>query len=323
MTRIPGVALTVLTLAVAGCSSMQVYGPSAADPNQTGQLEGIPFYSRVPVATQETKLQRTELLVRIEALEIGAADTALQTTTFPPSGTLVLNPANRADVDAAIATLDPKTHACVYAETLKSVGAVMKQLAALPVKPVKDEVVSNTWSVAMVLSPRPYFINTRQPLIGTASSTYKLNADGTLGEATAAVTDDTAKTLLSLLPITAKISKNWGLAGGGASDAAKAPTGIKSLATVTMACKLNVTVAERITLSTLRRALAVETPAAINAALASQPLAPLTLDDARLGANRVQLVSVEVSSGDDKAAPEKPSYKFSGSVTPPKPADGK
>jgi hypothetical protein len=48
---------------------------------------------------------------------------------------------------------------------------------------------------------KPYTYNVRRPWAGTASSTLKLNTDGTLGEATASVEDKTIETLASVLPI--------------------------------------------------------------------------------------------------------------------------
>jgi hypothetical protein len=48
---------------------------------------------------------------------------------------------------------------------------------------------------------KAYTYNVRRPWAGTASSTIKLNNDGTLGEATAEVEDKTFETIASLIPL--------------------------------------------------------------------------------------------------------------------------
>jgi hypothetical protein len=79
-------------------------------------------------------------------------------------------------------------------------------LKKLPKSSTQAKVLSNSWTLSMLVSPKPYYITNYQPLIGTATANYEFSPDGTLTKSSSTATDDTVKTLLSLFPITAKLA---------------------------------------------------------------------------------------------------------------------
>jgi hypothetical protein len=161
--------------------------------------------------------------------------------------------------------------------------------------------------VGTIAGTRPYHIATKQPFIGSANSTFKFAEDGTMTEATANVTDDTAKTVLSWFPITAKLTEQWGLAAADNKTAdAKAlgeyrtyglpldrprPQQLRKIVNV----DLTATTASMI--YTLRKVVPVVDGESVRAR------EPLRLCDALKGSDGVELVSV-APAGTPKAKEE-------------------
>lgn len=298
-------------VALTGCGAIMVTAN-----NQ--QLDGIPFYSKVPVMTQETKLLKSELLVTFTLGKVGADGKMVLPLVYPPSGALVIAVKDRTAADEVVSQmyLDvAKKTTLLDAQTV--VAAALAELKKRSTVPT-DETISNAWSVQMITGPQTYYINTRMPLIGTASGTYKLSPDGTLTEGTAAVTDDTIKTILSLLPINAKLSLQWGITAPPKLATESLVPGPPAAATEVL--RVDVAMVEQRTITTLRK---VEKPILNGDYVTPKPSPPLLETDVNTGA--VQLVSKEVvvGSGEEKAKPDTTSYKIQGTFTPPKAPDAK
>lgn len=69
--------------------------------------------------------------------------------------------------------------------------------------------MSNGWETKMVIGSEPYYVTSQAPLFGSSNTTFKFNDEGALTDASSDVSDDTAKTLLGLLPIADKLAIQW------------------------------------------------------------------------------------------------------------------
>jgi hypothetical protein len=290
-------------VALTGCGAVMVYKSEAAD-----TLPGIPFYSKTAQYTHETKLARGEIVVSVSVTEKDADGGIVRAATYPLTGPLVLPVEQAANVESKftrlLANADGKSFDAVGVLATNTLDS-LRMLTGLP---RTDEVMSNTIGYTMVVGPERYYINTRQPLIGTATGTYKLSADGTLTESTTTVTDDTVKTILSLFPISAKLSKDWDLSPPKTASSTDAVPSKNLL-------KIEAKSAARVTLYTLQRTPPVE-----------DKKGPLKVSETEGLNPTVQLISRKVASGGDESSgkdDDKTSYKIQGTFTPPKAADGK
>ena len=95
--------------------------------------------------------------------------------------------------------------------TVKSKGAIN----------VYSKVTDDTWPKYLVSNSsdpktfvnynETYYLNAKNPLSGSAKVDYKLAGDGTLTEASAEITNDTFKTIVSALPISDLIKSAAGV----------------------------------------------------------------------------------------------------------------
>jgi hypothetical protein len=322
MAKIKWVLLSgIMFLLVSGCANLKVYRTNSATPAKTEELKGIPFYIKVPVATQETKLLQRELLVKVDLSLVGPSG-PIRTASFPTSGPLRVNdkPEVRRGIDNEIGNLltagaSANTN---FEKTSVEIVKALEKIAKLSPKPEPPSLLSNSWSLSMVVGPQPHYISGKIPFIGSATSNFKFSADGTLSEANSTVTDDTAKTLLSLFPIAQKLTDQWGLLPADAKE-------IKSAGMVVPnpEIKVEVTVAGATTTYTLKKVKELTgNPSAGKFFDSAAGGPPLSLAEALNGTNDVQLVSREIVEGKGNgggAKPDAEAYQFEGTITPPKP----
>jgi len=327
----------LLALAAAGCSSFDI-----ADSAGTKQ-PGIPFYVKVPVATHETLHAMDQILVQFKVSEILQADEqrSIVNSTDVPAG----DPLRLPDTTAIRTTLESlaagiprdRPYAATVSHVQNAVNAVLVPLQDTPVSSATcalrpPRLVANGWSLGWMADPRPYYIETKQPFIGSANFAFKFAADGTMTEASAQVTDDTAKTVLSMIPVTSLLTKQWGLQPANDPSATAAnmypllnrapddrrppPAVLRKSVTV----DLSRTTAA--TLYTLRQSTALGAVPLQSYLALEASSRPLALCDGFLGANGVQLVSIVAPGGRDspKSGPDDSAWQLHGTVTPPKQA---
>jgi len=333
------VATALPIVALTGCTGIEVS-------DGKNDLKGVPFYAKVPIATQDTIRATSELAVQLKISEVFEADEkskVVRSTDVPFSGAIRLpdTPENRKVVDAVREALsgDPDvTYESTVVGAKKELENRLFPLVAVPVTEktcaaLDAPVFSNSWAVSMVADPKRLYIVTKQPFIGSSNTAFKFSGDGTMTEASAEVTNDTAKTLLALFPITAKLTKQWGLNPPDDEKAkieialafkeyrldGAAPT--KKRLLFRKSVKVDVTISTVKTVYTLRRAQHLGQTEDLNSYLALRAgSAPLALCDGFSGANGVQLVSV-ASPGDQaddrKADKDAKAWQVQGSVMPP------
>jgi hypothetical protein len=326
-------------LALAGCAGVVV-----SDGNK--DLKGIPFYIKVPVATQDTIRAISEIAVQFkvsEILEVDGKSKVSRSTDAPSSGPIRMADTSpvRAILDAEVRKLnegDPN-----YDRTVRAVDQmVVSRLIPLTVVPVTEQtcgaqevpVFVNSWSISMVADPKRYYIVTKQPLIGSSNTTFKFSPDGTLTDASADVTNDTAKALLALFPISAKLSNQWNITPpeNGEKAAAEVELLFKGYRDAARAGKkaiqirkivvVDATVSTVKTVYTLRKGQHLGQDADLNSYLTLRnSSAPLALCDGVRGVNGVQLISVGPPDEQaDGKTPDKDAkaWQVHGVVTPPK-----
>ena len=289
--------ILLAVLPLYGCGSIMVQQET---PTGRTFLPGIPFYSKSAQYTHETKWLRRELVVSV-VVTPGSDKT--RAAHYPITGALVVPATAAGDVETGLAGLLNDVKGESFDGARIAVEKTFRGFAVLRTVPAQDELLSNTVGYTMVVGHERHYVNTLQPLVGTASGTYKLSADGTLTDATANVTDDTLKTILGLFPINAKLSQAWGVTkpATAPADGAATPTAVQ----------IDASVVSKDTVITLRR-------------IPPDPKkpGPLQIADAVAGREDVQLVSTEILSGegkDDSKSPKKdtPGYKIEGTITPP------
>lgn len=301
-------SFTILAMPLLGCTNIEVFSKSGETSNKNEKLNGIPFYIKVPALTQDTKLLKNELSLQIDiTYEVNGTK---QVTHYPTLGPITLSNTKEARnlVVSSVEELVRKGKQEGW-PLKKSEEEVMKVINILrsSSNPVAPMLVSNTWGISMVVSPRQYYISNRVPLFGTASSSFKFSGDGTLTEATSAITDDTAKTLLGLFPISAKLSNQWSITK---------PAGAMAVpGTVQIDGRLT----QAKTLYSLRQVTMIGTTGAESLAclLPTKSMPPLVLENANDGTKNVQLVSIEVQTDSAKPKGDSKIYQIQGSITPP------
>lgn len=324
--------LCLATLLIAGCAGVEV--------SEDKSLKGIPFYVKVPVATQDTVLSAGELVVSFtvsEIAQVGAASKVLRSVTLPHAGPLRVPEGKRAELERILGKL-PSDRSAVYENTLRDLNSIMNKIAALaPTQNAQQACanmptlpVANSWSVSMVADTVPRYVVTKIPIMGSSTSNFKFAPDGTMTESNVAVADDTAKTLLALFPITAKLSKQWGV--NEIEAEAKSPgttqyalkvlppiLGAKQKPPLSLSVKLETLISHSSMLYTLRKVHRLAEGSSLDDYLKLKGnSAPLTLCQAMAGTDGVQLVSV-APQGSDSGKPEtSPAWQIQGTVTPPK-----
>ena len=220
-----------------GChQTVMVFGPSAipAAPALTGEpaeveaakvnaarneLPGIPFYTHYGVCTRETVWLEPQTTLSLTVTPDGGK---------PTTRTMILNNQAFRDQnpqghdanslvaaleqvegkhDHEITSLNKKLCPANVAEGWDAVRDAYKvtpvnETSAADIAAKEEKTilvrVSNTASIGTAVDySRVYYLNARSPLIGTGTVDAKLNADGTLGEGSASVDDETLGDLLT------------------------------------------------------------------------------------------------------------------------------
>lgn len=326
-------SLGLVTLALTGCSTFDVYksGDSTAQ-------KGIPFYVKVPVLSQDTQLAEKQLLVQVTVSQVlveeGQDEKVLTSQDFPPSGPLRLvdTPESRRALDDLIKSI-PEGDGVAYQDTTRSVGGTgLPNLATrFPTLNIDKGqcsgldsrllTLANSWQSSMIVGPEVYYLTTKHPLFGSASFDFEFAADGTLTKASGTVTDETAKTILGLFPITAKLTKQWGLSEQTAksSDSQKALMAkILTNGTKRVVVRVEATTTAVARVYALKKLRQLTTADLQDRKYVSSANAPLSLCNALNGTDGVQLVSIsdgiaKPEKGDDASA-----WKLQGTATPPK-----
>ncbi|MVW60770.1 hypothetical protein GPY61_12605 [Massilia sp. NEAU-DD11] len=303
MTKLFRIACAVAALAGAsGCSGVRVYD----GPRENDAMTGIPFYIKKPVLVHETTRVETDWKIRFS---IALNDNPKSTLDYPPDGDVLVHCVDRDRLKKAVREIvDEVQKETTLEGTRLAIASRTSRLENLAPANACDEVVANTVKTEMRVDGKPHYIKNVIPLFGSGSATFKFNADGTLTEATNSITDNTASTLLGLLPIKEKLISQWKVNTTPADAAFVKDSRNRK--------KAEVLVSVIVTLTPVQKVYVLRAEEASSGALpASFP--PLTLADATAGGNRVQLVSVG-TPGDkqaDKADPK--SFKIQGSITPP------
>jgi len=218
-----------------GChKTVMVFGPSALPdalpPAATDQekqsaaekqLPGIPFYNHYGVCTQDTVWLEPQTTLTLTVTPEGGK---------PVTQTMTLNNLAFHDHDPA---LDPSLNANNLVASLKALQGpheissadspycpsvvaghwqdIGKKYGVVPIDETPAGIeaarqqgnlvpISNTAEIGTAVDySRVYYLNAKTPLTGTASVDAKLNSDGTLGEGSASVDDETLSTVLTTL----------------------------------------------------------------------------------------------------------------------------
>jgi hypothetical protein len=191
-----------------------VVSRNATAPSVTEKVDGIPFYAKVGVCTQETVWLEPQFTW---SLTIQADDQAPVTKTVRLSGYAY----QQEQVQESLGTLQALNgkHE-VSAEdptycpaTIRNSWDGISMNGNYFVKPVTEDAqgltgalpgslvrVANTATVGSAVDySRTYYINARTPFIGTGNLDAKLNPDGTLGEGNSQVNDQTWGTVIGAL----------------------------------------------------------------------------------------------------------------------------
>lgn len=198
-----GIAVTGVL--VSGCSGLTVY-----DGGSEKQLPGVPFYVKTPQCVQSTAVVEALLNAYVT---VTTADGKTIAARYPSAGSYVIpdTPQNRQAIAAAVDQIkrqkgDPDS------DDAKRFLSAFPNLASQQSGDRNSKVVKNSWATSMIVTGSPtYYINYRVPLFGSGSGAFELSSDNTLSKAQSNITDETAKTLLGVLPIkealTARIVK--------------------------------------------------------------------------------------------------------------------
>jgi len=195
--------------ALLGCQTVDVY-----DSTPNANPKGIPFYTKQPVRIQEMAYAVRATNVQIEVVVATQPPTVY---SYPETPVNVIGAQKRLteiedDVGRKV-LVKGKT----LQEILSDVQLATREIVELSANSkLKDadaaaELISNTYRADSQLLAHKYFVNSKNPVIGSATADYHLNGDGTLGEASTTISDQTASTFLGLVPVSAFLSKQWNL----------------------------------------------------------------------------------------------------------------
>jgi hypothetical protein len=218
--------LALPVLVVCGChKTAMVFGPSIVPPAidheserkaaEKKELPGIPFFSHYGVCTQETVWLEPQTTLSLTVTPDGGK---------PVTQTITLN--NRAfhdpapqghDANSLLSSLNQVEGKHDHADAKFCPANVAQGWTAVRdayrVTPINDASagdlaageqnqtlikVSNTADIGTAVDySRVYYLNAKSPLIGTGTVDAKLNPDGTLGEGSASVDDETLGDILT------------------------------------------------------------------------------------------------------------------------------
>jgi len=182
--------LLMLSLCFTGCGLYVVKKTTPA-----GDHQGIPFYVKTAGCKRE--------IVRLKPYYLLTLTTKPGEKTSQAESTAVCREnAASGTFQALVDTARTGSDITADWTAVKKLGC---DLAEEPAMGSKDwYVTSDTISAYTYVDyQNPYTLNVRRPIMGSASATTKLAADGTLSEGTAQVEDKTVGTLLGMIPTAA------------------------------------------------------------------------------------------------------------------------
>ena len=311
---LPALALAEVAVLAAGCAGIRVYDSDSSSWLDKHGLPGIPFNVKTPILVQTTQRSIKEIsLVVTVAI---AQDKSKSTKNIPPTPLLVpQTPSLMAQID------DLRTY--IDRNAVKDADELMRnvttKLGAIQMESDEElkrvstgtssafsEVISNTVTVETIIVPKQYYFEPVTPLIGSNDVSLELGSDGTLSKAETKIQDDTAKTLLAMIPVAPLLSKAWGITsatkgydGGGTGHAV-----------------LNLTVVDASAVYTLKKLYPD------NHDFKQLDFPPLDITDGVKGSKGVTLVSVGHGSKSEDKGKEKPAYEITGKIVLPDAAAG-
>lgn len=203
--------LLVLTVSSLGCGDLyRIKAHNATTPG------GIPFFAMSGACLQQTVRANPYYLLTLKiTVESGPVS----------SDTVKLSPAGHASADfqALLNELDKGTPDLGSVQTAWS---FLKQRQSFDphTETAGEFILSNSSKVVPIVDyAHEYDINSRKPLSGSASSSFKIGSNGTLTDAQAQVQDNTLSTILSALPLSDLIKTAAGIAAKAGAAAAQNP----------------------------------------------------------------------------------------------------
>lgn len=227
------VLAAICLLSLSGCQTPTIMsGSRCLDGSSMCEEPGIPFWTKVPRTVRTSQWLVVEAYsISVSARTFGEAKATEALLTWTPL-TVPATKEARTAIDQLrkniasdkSVTLEAARNT-VWSElgrlheiqspspdekwACNKTDASVKNIKSLDTEPV---LVSNVATKELVLEAKRYYWTQRVPLFGSAQGSVKLGEDGTLSEGTTNVQDDTAKTLLSVFPATALLSRAFGLA---------------------------------------------------------------------------------------------------------------
>jgi hypothetical protein len=188
---------------VTGCYTYSVMG-LPANARAYSAIPGVPFYIRKAACRQETVYREEILRVRLvierltfdSAGKVTARDTTFDREKLVPQDTMNQNALHalkdviRSHPRSDSLVMDAFTNLGVYDPSSNwSAGG-------------KAVMIANQMSPSTYVDySTTYYMNSQRPLVGSATNTFKLNQDGTLGEGSATIDDKSLETIGGLIPI--------------------------------------------------------------------------------------------------------------------------
>ncbi len=281
---------TCAILALSGCKVVKVYEQSGENGERP---KGIPFVAKKVMLKQETVWRKPALEVFLNAE--GDADTN-KNKHLVDLGSILIPPQS----------LDNFVHRVLgQSLTLGDLFACVQQYErSIPLSTIKPELVSNRIIREIVLDEKRYTINAFRPIAGKTTLLPKLNPDYLLTEVNAEVEDKTISALLDPIKDSLKVATEAAVAA-----AKNRPQDVPQRAKYYTCLITNILKRDQIV--TLIKPL--ESVEDFGSALRER--------DSKEPRNKIEIVYSNRQQSQFKPTPEvsdKTSYKFTGTVSPPK-----
>lgn len=278
-----GVITLSAMLLLTGCSAVDVYRADGKS------VKGIPFIAKKVVTKQESVWQLNALAVSLIA--VGESDGKTNDL-----GTIIIPTAQytkfKNDLDRFTKNAVP------IGEINRTLQEYIASRSSTNYLQTDWSFVSNRKVVATVFDPNIYYINSTRPLVGSVGFTPELNSDGQLTKVAATAEDKTIPTFLD--PFKDALGA-----------AAKAGFGIESGVNYYFV-RITKVEPKGIAIVTVTKELAP-------GSAVGKPIYPPDIFSSEGNGSQFDGLDITVSQPEDKkVADEKPAFKFSGSVTPPK-----
>lgn len=207
------VVQTVIMLglgSLAGCSTLSITKQPATD---TSTLPGLPFYVKTLRTVQVTTYQQTTYEVVVTFAPAGTESpaprlhTEVSETGFDSAFSALLESISKIETGLKVEDAEARLN-----EAAKQFQKSTKPASpALPQQASELHLLGNQLTQQSVVDPTRYYINSRAPILGSASADFTLAEDGTLTNAKGSREDKTFDSVVGLLPIKELLSKSLSL----------------------------------------------------------------------------------------------------------------